>query len=156
MDLKPSRLESKFQLQHLKLWFEKVLCLIDLWSSILFLSYKTQRKTSRHVYFVYVWVNVCMGARGQRWCIIFQEPFILLFIYSVCMGVLLAPCMCLSPGSQKRISDALELGFLATMWVLGIEFKSSGEMTQQLRALPALPKVLSSMPGNHMAAHNPL
>ncbi|KAM7321375.1 hypothetical protein ACRRTK_019467 [Alexandromys fortis] len=30
----------------------------------------------------------------------------------------------------------------------------AGEMAQRLRALPALPKVLSSIPSNHMVAHN--
>jgi hypothetical protein len=29
-------------------------------------------------------------------------------------------------------------------------------MAQQLRALTALPEVLSSIPSNHMVAHNPL
>ena len=32
----------------------------------------------------------------------------------------------------------------------------AGEMAQPLRALPALPKVLSSIPGNHIVAHNHL
>jgi hypothetical protein len=32
----------------------------------------------------------------------------------------------------------------------------AGEMAQQLRALIALPKVLSSNPSNHMVAHNHL
>jgi hypothetical protein len=32
----------------------------------------------------------------------------------------------------------------------------AGEMAQQLRALTALPEVLSSNPSNHMVAHNPL
>jgi hypothetical protein len=37
------------------------------------------------------------------------------------------------------------------------EFKvGSGEMTQRLRALTALPKVLRSNPSNHMVAHNHL
>jgi hypothetical protein len=30
----------------------------------------------------------------------------------------------------------------------------TGEMAQRLRALPALPEVLSSIPSNHMVAHN--
>jgi hypothetical protein len=30
----------------------------------------------------------------------------------------------------------------------------AGEMTQRLRALPALPEVLSSIPSNHMVAQN--
>jgi hypothetical protein len=33
-------------------------------------------------------------------------------------------------------------------------FLGAGEMAQQLRALTALPKVLSSNPSNHMVAHN--
>jgi hypothetical protein len=32
----------------------------------------------------------------------------------------------------------------------------AGEMAQRLRALTALPKVLSSIPRNHMVAHNHL
>jgi hypothetical protein len=32
----------------------------------------------------------------------------------------------------------------------------AGEMAQQLRALAALPEVLSSIPRNHMEAHNHL
>ena len=32
----------------------------------------------------------------------------------------------------------------------------AGEMAQQLRALAAPPKVLSSIPSNHMVAHNHL
>jgi hypothetical protein len=32
----------------------------------------------------------------------------------------------------------------------------AGEMAQQLRALTALPKVLSLIPSNHMVAHNHL
>jgi len=34
--------------------------------------------------------------------------------------------------------------------------KGAGEMAQRLRALTALPKVLSSIPSNHMVAHNHL
>jgi hypothetical protein len=30
----------------------------------------------------------------------------------------------------------------------------AGKMAQQVRALTALPKVLSSIPSNHMVAHN--
>ena len=32
----------------------------------------------------------------------------------------------------------------------------AGEMAQQLRALTALPEVLSSIPSHHMVAHNHL
>jgi hypothetical protein len=34
--------------------------------------------------------------------------------------------------------------------------EEAGEMAQQCRALTALPKVLSSIPSNHMVAHNHL
>ncbi|EDL00620.1 mCG1042693, partial [Mus musculus] len=34
--------------------------------------------------------------------------------------------------------------------------KKAGEMAQWLRALTALPEVLSSIPSNHMVAHNHL
>ena len=32
----------------------------------------------------------------------------------------------------------------------------AGEMAQRVRGLTALPKVLSSLPGNHIVAHNHL
>jgi hypothetical protein len=35
-------------------------------------------------------------------------------------------------------------------------YPRAGEMAQQLRALIALPEVLSSIPSNHMMAHNHL
>jgi hypothetical protein len=35
-------------------------------------------------------------------------------------------------------------------------FSGAGEMAQQLRALTALPKVLNSIPSNHMLTHNHL
>jgi hypothetical protein len=35
-------------------------------------------------------------------------------------------------------------------------YNQVGEMAQQLRALAALPEVLSSIPSNHMKAHNHL
>jgi hypothetical protein len=34
--------------------------------------------------------------------------------------------------------------------------RGAGEMAQRLRALTALPEVLSSIPSNHMVAHNHL
>jgi hypothetical protein len=34
--------------------------------------------------------------------------------------------------------------------------EKAGEMAQQVRAMTALPKVLSSIPTNHMVAHNHL
>jgi hypothetical protein len=37
-----------------------------------------------------------------------------------------------------------------------INKEGAGEMAQQLRALTALPEVLSSIPSNHMVAHNHL
>jgi hypothetical protein len=36
------------------------------------------------------------------------------------------------------------------------KIRGAGEMTQWLRALTALPEVLSSIPSNHMVAHNHL
>ena len=43
---------------------------------------------------------------------------------------------------------------------VGIYYKKSdmwtGEIAQRLRALTALPEVLSSIPSNHMVAHNHL
>jgi len=39
---------------------------------------------------------------------------------------------------------------------LKIQIWGAGEMAQQLRALTALPEVLSSIPSNHMVAHSHL
>jgi hypothetical protein len=38
--------------------------------------------------------------------------------------------------------------------LMKVTFFGAGEMAQQLRALTAPPKVLSSNPRNHMVAHN--
>jgi hypothetical protein len=43
---------------------------------------------------------------------------------------------------------------LKTLLVIRKLFKGAEEMAQQLRALTALPKVLSSNPSNHIVAHN--
>jgi hypothetical protein len=40
--------------------------------------------------------------------------------------------------------------------VLKIAMKGAGEMAQRIRSLTALPEVLSSIPSNHMVAHNHL
>jgi hypothetical protein len=42
-------------------------------------------------------------------------------------------------------------------WVtIKVTIAGAGEMAQQLRALAALPEVLSSVPSDHMVAHNHL
>jgi hypothetical protein len=46
---------------------------------------------------------------------------------------------------------------MCTHWINTQKCKDvTGEMAQQLRALTALPQVLSSIPSNHMVAHNHL
>jgi hypothetical protein len=45
--------------------------------------------------------------------------------------------------------DTVSEGLLKT-------FSRAGEMAQRLRALIILPEVQSSIPSNHMVAHNPL
>jgi hypothetical protein len=47
----------------------------------------------------------------------------------------------------------MDEGFPAPSQEAGIR---DGEVAQQLRALAALPEVLSSTPSNHMVAHNQL
>jgi len=60
---------------------------------------------------------------------------------------------------QKRAFNTLgptlepELGIVVCSKNLGFR---AGEMAQQLRAPTALPEVLSSIPSNHMVAHNHL
>jgi hypothetical protein len=41
-----------------------------------------------------------------------------------------------------------------TVWSVYKKIKRAGKMAHQVRALTALPKVLSSIPSNHMVAHN--
>jgi hypothetical protein len=41
-------------------------------------------------------------------------------------------------------------------FLLKMRTRRAGEMAQRLRALTALPNVLSSNPSNHMVAHNHL
>ena len=55
------------------------------------------------------------------------------------------------------------VGTTQSMWILDEEGRcehqelmGAGEMAQRLRALTALPEVLSSIPSNHMVAHNHL
>jgi hypothetical protein len=47
------------------------------------------------------------------------------------------------------------LGYVVRHWLKKIS-TGAGEMAQRLRALTALPEVLSSIPSNHMVAHNHL
>ena len=44
----------------------------------------------------------------------------------------------------------------AAIWAIQEHKAGAGEMAQRLRALPALLGVLSSIPSNHMVAHNHL
>jgi hypothetical protein len=56
-------------------------------------------------------------------------------------------------GSEVALLDSV---FYGNMSSLKKEMGGSGEMPQRLRALTALPEVLSSIPSNHMVAHNHL
>jgi hypothetical protein len=57
------------------------------------------------------------------------------------------------PTKWKRIfiNSTSNTGLISKVYK---EFKRDGEMAQQVRALTALLKVLSSNPSNHMVAHN--
>jgi hypothetical protein len=60
-------------------------------------------------------------------------------------------------GSVSRINPFLPNLLLGHDVCAGIETLTKGlEMAQRLRALTALPKVLSSIPSNHMVDHNHL
>jgi hypothetical protein len=61
------------------------------------------------------------------------------------------------PGDQKMIDFLLEDTPSAPCKLKTKQNKNrAGEMVQRLRALAALPKLLSSNPSNHMVAHNHL
>jgi hypothetical protein len=55
-----------------------------------------------------------------------------------------------------RTSAQVELGNQWLSWDIKKDQIRAGEMAQQVRALTALLKVLSSNPSNHMVAHNQL
>jgi hypothetical protein len=69
-------------------------------------------------------------------------------------------CVCITYrqvcGSQKMVSDVLELELQTAVSCHKSSGNPAGEMTQWVRALTALPEVLSSIPSNHMVAHNHL
>ena len=62
--------------------------------------------------------------------------------------------LCQLPLSHQ-INKIIFLGFELTMLIYK-NLSWAGEMAQQLRALTALPEVLSSISSNHMVAHNHL
>jgi hypothetical protein len=56
----------------------------------------------------------------------------------------------------QRITSENQLS-RAALWVSGIKFKLLGaKIAQRLRALTALPEILSSIPSNHIVAHKHL
>jgi hypothetical protein len=58
----------------------------------------------------------------------------------------------------KSVNGKVPMGNLVIIRNLSLRNHNSeaGEMAQRLRALTALPEVLSSIPSNHMVAHNHL
>ena len=62
-------------------------------------------------------------------------------------------CICHIRVSQHRNAVMIMQAFKA---IEAGQSSWAGEMAQWLRALTALPKVLSSIPSNHMVAHNHL
>jgi hypothetical protein len=55
--------------------------------------------------------------------------------------------------SRDKVTEVLKV---FNGLVINTSLYGPGEMAQQLRALIALPEVLSSIPSNHMAAHKHL
>jgi hypothetical protein len=62
------------------------------------------------------------------------------------------------PTPSNQCSDMENMADLPRRLFLGSKRDEigAGDMAQQLRALTALPEVLSSIPRNHMVAHNHL
>ena len=65
------------------------------------------------------------------------------------------------PGLESEFQDSQSYTKKPCLWKKQKERKEitllgAGEMAQWLRALTALPEVLSSIPSNHMVAHNHL
>ena len=85
----------------------------------------------------------------------------------LCMCICVCVSLCLSVSLSLCLSVSLSLSLTHThthtmkleTGLVGKNKKiinGAGEMAQRLRALPALPNVLSSIPSNHMVAHNHL
>jgi hypothetical protein len=58
-----------------------------------------------------------------------------------------------------NVKELLNAIGITTVWWLILHLKLdlwTGEMAQRVRVLTALPEVLSSIPSNHMVAHNHL
>ena len=76
------------------------------------------------------------------------------FSYIILEGTIDSKDVLNAPIHENSFTPLVSFG---TAW---IDIKNpgirAGEMAQRLRALPALPKVLSSIPSNHMVAHNHL
>jgi hypothetical protein len=59
-------------------------------------------------------------------------------------------------GRKKRITKYANRLESSKLQVFKIPPQRAGEMAQRIRALAALPEVLSSIPSNHMVTHNHL
>jgi hypothetical protein len=68
------------------------------------------------------------------------------------------PCVILTPEVSSGHEDSRHSGDIPvdTKIILFKREEWAGEMAQRLRALTALPEILSSIPSNHMVAHNHL
>jgi hypothetical protein len=64
--------------------------------------------------------------------------------------------MQLSTGDDTPVLDENVVTGKTLKWQIRNSPPGAGEMAWQLRALPALPEVLSSIPSNRMVAHNHL
>ena len=116
--------------------------------------------------------------KGSSWPIsllFYNDSWQMHHPYPLCeeMGTVLISCPCISPQSGRKPSlyqcyqnsDGLRLGnrvgergsrvlrVIASLRSLEV---GAGEMAQRLRALTALPQILSSNPSNHMVTHNHL
>jgi hypothetical protein len=60
-----------------------------------------------------------------------------------------------SPGMSKE-SNGVLIYIKRNKYILKKRLVCAGEMAQRLRALTVLPEVLSSIPSNHVVAHNHL
>jgi hypothetical protein len=112
---------------------------------------------SCHIILLLLGVEICWQALG-----------LLIFISSYIYGCF--TCMCVSVHhvdiwSSKRFREGIRSpgiaasvlnhqGTISPAQSLFKEMGRAGEMAQRLRALTALPEVLSSIPSNHMMAPN--
>ena len=108
-----------------------------------------------------LWVFACLVLGFVVVCFVYL--FFCVLGFSFCLFVLFCSVLFFETGFLRVTAMAI-VGFIFKAILDSVirpslnknQEKRAGEIAQQLRALTAFPEVLSSIPSNHMEAHNHL